>query len=91
MVAVNKVIFSTERITECYQASKRLFGDEYKEKTKGIRDAMQDLKDQTGRSTVAAGIALLEFMEARNKMDSMLIMLVSAVMYDMAEESEGIS
>ena len=87
MVAVNKAVFITEKITECYQAARRLFGDEYKAKTKGIRDAMQDLKDKTGCSTVAAGVAVLEFMEEKNKMGSMLIMLVSAVTYDMSEES----
>ncbi len=88
MVAVNKAIMITERITECYQAARRLFGEQFKAKTKGLRDAMQELKEKTGCNNVEAGLELLRFMEKKNKMDSMLIMLVSAVVYDMAEESE---
>ena len=86
MVAVSKALFITDKIMECHQAAQRLFGDQYEDKTKGIRDAMQDLKDKTGCSNVAAGMAVLEFMETKNMMCSMLIMLVSAVMFDMISE-----
>ena len=86
MVAVSKALFITDEIMVCHQAAQRLFGDQYEEKTKGIRDAMQDFKARTGCSNVAAGMAVLEFMETKNKLDSMLIMLVSAVMYDMVSE-----
>lgn len=88
MVTVNKAIFITDKITECYQAARRLFGDEYKEKTKGIRDAMQDLKDKTGCSTVESGLAVLNLLEQKKDLDAMGIMLVSAVTYDMCQESE---
>jgi len=86
MVDVNKAAMIMLRITECYQAAQRLFGDQYKEKTKGIRDAMQDFKDKYGCSNVEAGLAVIQFMENKNEGSSMLIMLVSAVVYDMAEE-----
>ena len=89
MVAVSKALFITDKIMDCHTAARRLFGDQYHGRTKAVREAMQDLKDKTGCSNVAAGMAVLEFMEAKNKLDAMLILLVSAVMYDMVEESEA--
>ena len=88
MSDIRDALFITEKITECHRAARRLFGDKFKEKTKGIRDAMQELKDKTGCDNVTAGMEVMKFMEKKDQMSAMLIMLVSAVTYDMANDSE---
>lgn len=88
MVDFNRAIFITERIEECYLAAKRLFGGNFDERTEPIRVAMQMLKDKTKCSTVAAGQAVMEMLKRRGDLDAMGIMMVSAVIYAMSEESE---
>jgi len=77
-----------EKIEECYRAAHRLFGNEFTQKTKAIRDAMKDLVNKGGCSTVSAGLHLLEFLkDKKGYVDGMEVMLVCAVTYDMCKKN----
>lgn len=76
------------KITECYQAAKRVFGSNFNEHTKPIRVAMQDLMDKSGCNEVTAGLRLMEFLKDKNKLDSMTIMMVAATTYAICEAKE---
>lgn len=73
-----------ERIAECHVAAKRLFGEKYTEKTKAIRDALQDLMSH-GCNAVSAGLHMMAFMKEKGMLNGMAIMLVCAVVYELAE------
>lgn len=76
-----------EKIAECHQSAKRLFGEKYTEKTQGIRDALQDLM-RHDCNEVSAGLHLMKFLKKRGKLSSMAIMLISAVVYELCDSTK---
>lgn len=83
----DKAGFIADKIEECYRAAQVLFGGNFEHRTKPIRVALQALIEN-GRNTAGAGLLLLKEAERRGDLDAMWILLVSAVVYDMATEGE---
>lgn len=72
-----------DKITDCHEAAVKLFGDEFREKTGPIREALNALMDGFNCSAVTAGLELLLEMRSRGDLNGMAIMLICAVVYDL--------
>ena len=84
------------KIAECHDAAKKLFDDQFHEKTKPIRLALEALMEKSGCDAVEAGLHLLRFLKEKGDLNAIAIMMTCAVVYDirskdtLAEELESI-
>ncbi len=83
----DKAGFIANKIEECHRAAKALFGNEFEQKTKPIRVALQALIEK-GCNTAGAGLMLLKLLKKKGDLDAMGIMLVCAVIYDMELQND---
>lgn len=74
-----------QKIAECYEAANRLFGRNYIEKTKGIREALKCLMRESGCNEVSAGLAILHELKENGHQSSMGTLLVCAVVFELIE------
>jgi len=70
------------KIAECHEAAIKLFGEQFHEKTKPIRLALNELIEKSGCGAVGAGIHLLKFLKEKGNLNAMAIMMTCAVVYD---------
>jgi len=87
-VDLERGVMIASKIEECFEAAMRLFGNAFREKTKPIRLAVDDLMKQTGCNAVSAGLAILKLLKEKDRQSAMGTMLVCAVVYDVMENSK---
>ncbi len=70
------------KIADCHEAAIKLFGENFHEKTKPIRLALDALMAKSGCDAVEAGLHLLKYLDDKGEMNPMAVMMTCAVVYD---------